>query len=119
MPNSRMSLSAGIARSGKRPDGALLSRKPANGAMPANGSYSSAVLSMGSAVADLLRNPFRAGIPAWRWLRFKWRWWRWALSSSSELGDPSLGKTREERNRNIRLIGERWLSREPKWPRDG
>jgi len=35
------------------------------------------------------------------------------------LGDPSLGKTREERNRNIRLIGERWLSREPKWPRDG
>src|SRR6185312_7073486 len=57
MPNSRMSLSAGIARSGKRPDGALLSRKPANGAMPANGSYSSAVLSMGSAVADRLRSP--------------------------------------------------------------
>jgi len=28
--------------------------------------------------------------------------------------NPSLGKTREERNRNIRLIGDRWLEREPK-----
>jgi hypothetical protein len=47
-------------------------------------------------------------------ITFKIRWWRWFLERVIVPGDPSLGKTREERDRKLTLLLDRWLEREPK-----
>lgn len=50
------------------------------------------------------------------WLRWKIAWWRWFWHEDWRIGDPSLGNTRDERNRNIDLLMNRKLMREPKRP---
>ncbi len=51
-----------------------------------------------------------------RWAAWRLSWWRWYLSGPFTPGDPSLGQSREERDRNIRLMQERHDRREPRWP---
>ncbi len=46
-------------------------------------------------------------------IRYRIAWWKWALNNPRKYGDPSLGKTRVERNRNIRLLNYRHDLREP------
>lgn len=48
------------------------------------------------------------------WLLFRIRWWRWFFDKPYRLGDPMLGGTREMRNRNMRILDDRWHAREPK-----
>lgn len=53
-------------------------------------------------------------------IRYRIRWIRWFLTAPVSPGDPLLGNTREERNRNIRLMLDRWFAREPRrLPTDG
>lgn len=54
-------------------------------------------------------------------LRDRWRWWRWwfdefVVDPPYRPGDPLLGKTRETRDRNLKMIRERQEAREP-WPK--
>lgn len=49
------------------------------------------------------------------YIRWRFAWWYWELFDRSvTLGDPSLGKTREERNINLDILHKRHAAREPK-----
>lgn len=41
-------------------------------------------------------------------------WWRWCLHSDMMPSYPWLGKTRKERNRNVRFVQDRHFANEPK-----
>lgn len=50
-----------------------------------------------------------------RWLRFHLAWRRWFFSGPGfRFGDPTLGRSREQRDRNIDLMMDRWAAKEPK-----
>ena len=52
----------------------------------------------------------------WRKLRYKWAWIRFFFADdfAKVAGSPMLGKSREERNRNLRLMAQRRDAKAPK-----
>jgi hypothetical protein len=50
------------------------------------------------------------------WLRFKLAWICWWFIRPFRLGDPLLGSG-EERQKNLKIILDRYYASEPKWNR--